>query len=59
MENKTTCHAVIVGCDLGGFPAAIVLRRHGHDVMVFDQAAQLSEVCINNGLSTRALGKEI
>ena len=43
--NKTTCQVAIVGCGLGGLAAAIALRRQGHDVIILDQAAQLSEVC--------------
>ena len=43
--SKTTCQIAIVGCGLGGLAAAIALRRQGHDVIMLDQAAQLSEVC--------------
>ena len=43
--NKTTCQVAIVGCGLGGLAAAIALRRQGHEVIILDQAAQLSEVC--------------
>ena len=38
------CHIVIVGCGLGRLAAAIALRRHGHDVTMLEQAAQLSQV---------------
>ena len=43
--SKITCQIAIVGCGLGGLAAAIALRRQGHDVIMLDQAAQLSEVC--------------
>ena len=43
--SKTNCQIAIVGCGLGGLAAAIALRRQGHDVIMLDQAAQLSEVC--------------
>ena len=43
--NKTICQVAIVGCGLGGLAAAIALRRQGYDVIMLDQAAQLSEVC--------------
>ena len=43
--SKNTCQVAIVGCGLGGLAAAVALRRQGHDVIMLDQAAQLSEVC--------------
>ncbi|CAF1354197.1 unnamed protein product [Adineta steineri] len=34
----------IIGCDIGGLSAAIALRRHGHEVTVYEHAHFASEV---------------
>lgn len=36
---------IVVGAGLGGLACAIALARRGHEVVVFEQAAELGEVC--------------
>lgn len=43
-ENSRPIKVAIVGGGIGGLSAAIFLRSQGHDVMVFEQAPELTEV---------------
>jgi salicylate hydroxylase len=37
-------NAIVVGADLGGLATDIALKRDGHNVTVYEQAAELAEV---------------
>lgn len=43
-SSNKPLNVTIVGGGIGGLAAAIALRQHGHQVRVFEQAEQLSEV---------------
>ena len=45
----------IVGAGIGGLAAAIVLRRAGHDVLVFEQAKQFARVGADINLTPNAV----
>ena len=44
----------IAGAGIGGLAAAVALRRDGHEVTVFEQASQLSEIGAGIQLSPNA-----
>ena len=44
---------LIAGAGLGGLTVALALIQRGHDVRVFEQAAELREFAILNGASRR------
>ncbi len=46
---------IIVGCGLAGLASAIALRRGGHDVSVYERAAELTEVGAGISLWANAL----
>ena len=39
-------HVVIVGAGLGGLAAAIGIAKAGHQIIIFEQAGALGEVCV-------------
>lgn len=40
----TRCHVIVIGAGIGGLTAALSLQRHGSNVSIYDQAAEIKEI---------------